>query len=367
MSQHYLMILRDRSTSEITAMMRDAHVPGLSVAVVRSDRVLLAEAYGWADLARQVPAAVTTSYLWFSMSKIATATAAMRLVDEGRLDLDAPVSEYVAGLRRPTGPQPTMRHLLTHTSGLGNPVPIRWVHPADEAGPDQDVMLHRLLRRRAFRHATGGRAHYSNVGYLAAGQVVAAVAGIPFQRYLVDAVLRPAGMTATGLTYGADRPRATGYVRAPRLADPLLRLMLPRGVLGGRHGSYRALRPFLVDGAGYGGLVGDVADAARLVRLHLGDGAIDGTRILSGPTARAMRRVVASGPAYQHAIGWFRRPTGDDEPYLEHFGAGAGFWNVMRIYPERDLGMVIMTNSTSTYRFDPLFAYLAGREWGPAT
>jgi CubicO group peptidase (beta-lactamase class C family) len=110
-----------------------------------------------------------------------------------------------------------------------------------------------------------------------------------------------------------------------------------------------------------------VADAARLVRLHLGDGAIDGNRVLSAPTARAMRRIVASGPAYQHAIGWFRRPTGNDEPYLEHFGAGAGFWNVMRIYPERDLGMVIMTNSTTTYRFDPLFAQLASGEWDPVT
>jgi CubicO group peptidase (beta-lactamase class C family) len=357
------MILRDRSTVEI--MMRDARVPGLSIAVVRSDRVLLTGAYGWADLARQVPAEVTTSYLWFSMTKIATATAAMRLVDEGRLDLDAPVGEYVGGLRRPTGPQPTMRHLLTHTSGLGNPVPIRWVHPDDEAGPDQDAMLGRLLRRRAFRHATGARAHYSNVGYLAAGQVIAAVAGVEFQRYLVDAVLRPTGMTTTGFMYGADGERATGYVRAPRVADPALRLMLPRGILGDRHGSYRALRPFLVDGAGYGGLVGNVAEAARLVRLHLGDGEVDGNRVLSAPTARAMRRIVASGRAYQHAIGWFRRPTGNEEPYLEHFGAGAGFWNVMRIYPERDLGMVIMTNSTTTYRFDPLFAHLARREWEP--
>ena len=89
---------------------------------------------------------------------------------------------------------------------------------------------------------------------------------------------------------------------------------------------------------------------------------VDGNRVLAAST-RAMRQIVAPGRAYQHAVGWFRRPNGTEEPYLEHFGAGAGFWNVMRIYPERDLGMVIMSNSTTTYRFDPFFADLASRSW----
>src|SRR5262249_30709600 len=175
-SHHVRMVLRDRSKLNdasdraaaatdaatdaarraLAAMIRDGAVPGMSFAVVRHDRVLFAEAFGWADLGRQLPAVPATSYLWFSMTKIATATAAMRLADEGRLDLDAPVSEAVDWLRRPEGVQPSMRQLLTHTSGLGNPVPIRWVHPAEHAGPDQETMLRRMFgRRRAFRYPTG--------------------------------------------------------------------------------------------------------------------------------------------------------------------------------------------------------------------
>jgi CubicO group peptidase (beta-lactamase class C family) len=345
-------------------MMQDAAVPGMSIAVVRHDRVLFAGGFGWADVAGRIPATPSTNYLWFSMSKIATATAAMRLADEGRLDLEAPVGDYVPWLRRPTGVQPTMRHLLTHTAGLGNPVPIRWVHPADCPDVNQEMMLHELLRRRrAFRDETGRGPRYSNVGYLAAAQVITAVTGTPFQHYLVDAVLRPAGMTATGFTYRPGIPAATGYIRAPRVTDPVLRLMLPPAVVGNRHGKYLALRPFLVDGAAYGGLVGDVLDAARLVRLHLGDGAIDGHRVLAPDTARAMRHIVATGTTFDHAVGWFRRPVGDGEPYLEHFGAGAGFWNVMRIYPEKNLGIVVMSNSTTSYRFQPVFARVAGLTW----
>jgi CubicO group peptidase (beta-lactamase class C family) len=349
----------------ITAMMQDAAVPGLSIAVVRDDRLVYADAFGWADLAARVPAATTTSYLWFSMSKIVTATAALRLADDGRLDLDAPLHEYVDHLRAPGDTQPTTRQLLTHTAGLANPLPIRWVHRAEDSGPDPDVLLRRLTgRRRTFRHQIGGPGRYTNIGYLAAAQVIAAAAGRPFTDYVREAVLEPAGMTATGFTYPPGAPAATGYLRAPRGAGPLVRGVLPHGIVGPRHGRYLALRPFLVDGAGYGGLVGNVLDAARFLRLHLGDGQIDGRRILSAETTRAMRRIQAQGKPFHHATGWFRRPVaGTTERYVEHFGAGAGFWNVMGLYPERNLGIVVMTNSTTSYRFDPLFHRLSRAPW----
>jgi CubicO group peptidase (beta-lactamase class C family) len=261
----------------ITAMMRDAAVPGLSIAVVRDDRLLYADAFGWANLATRTSATTATSYLWFSMSKIATATAAMRLADEGRLDLDAPLAEYVGYLRAPGDTQPTTRQLLTHTAGLPNPLPIRWVHAAADAGPGPEVLLRRFVgRRRTFRHQIGGPARYTNIGYLAAAQVIAAAAGRPFEEYVCTAVLEPAGMTATAFAYQPQAPAATGYLRAPRGTGLLLKMMLPKGIVGQRRGRYLGLGPFLVDGAGYGGLVGHVLDAGRFLRLHLGDGRIDG-------------------------------------------------------------------------------------------
>jgi CubicO group peptidase (beta-lactamase class C family) len=345
----------------ITAMMRDAAVPGLSIAAVRDDRLLYADAFGWANLATRTSTTTATSYLWFSMSKIVTATAAMRLADEGRLDLDAPLADYVGYLRAPGGTQPTTRQLLSHTAGLGNPLPIRWVHAAAEIGPDPEVLLRRFVgRRRTFRHQIGGPARYTNIGYLAAAQVIAAAAGRPFEEYVSTAVLEPAGMTATAFAYQPQAPAATGYLRAPRGTGLLLKMVLPNGIVGQRYEGYLGLRPFLVDGAGYGGLVGHVLDAGRFLRLHLGDGQIDGQRILSAETTRAMRRIVARGNAFDHATGWFRKPADSTDGYVEHFGAGAGFWNVMRLYPDRNLGIVVMTNSTTSYRFDRLFQLLTG-------
>ncbi|MET3952559.1 serine hydrolase domain-containing protein [Arthrobacter sp. UYEF36] len=351
-------------TEAVTTMMRRGGVPGLSMTVVNRDRVLLDAGYGLANRSAKTPATASTSYLWFSMSKIVTATAACRLVDDGRLDLKAPVDEYVDYLRVPGTTTPNVGQLLNHTAGFGNPMPIRWVHPAGADPPDPGVLLRRLMgRRRAYRYPAGQSARYSNVGYLAAGQVIAAASGMPFEAYVRRSVLGPVGMGHTGFRYQEGAVKSTGYVRAPRIADPLLRGLLPRGIAGERNGPYLSLNPFYVDGPAYGGLVGDVRDAGRFLRMHLRDGEIDGARVLSPGSARSMRTVDQAGKPFDHGTGWFRRPPKGSEPWVEHFGAGAGFWNVMRLYPGRGIGIVVMSNSTSMYDFEPLFALLASASW----
>lgn len=351
-------------TTAVTTMMRRGGVPGLSMAVVNRERTLLAAGYGLANRAANTTATASTSYLWFSMSKIVTATAALRLVDEGRLDLKAPVGEYVGYLHVPGTTTPSVGQLLNHTAGFGNPMPVRWVHPANAAPPDPGALLRRLMsRRRAYRYPPAQSARYSNIGYLAAGEVIAAAAGMPFEAYVRQSVLRPAGMEHTGFRHENGAGRATGYVKAPRIVDPLLRGLLPGGIAGDRHGPYLSLHPFYVDGPAYGGLVGDVLDAGRFLRLHLRDGEIDGVRILSAHTARRMRSIDQAGKPFDHGTGWFRRPTKTTGDWVEHFGAGAGFWNVMRLYPDRGLGVVVMSNSTRMYDFEPLFALLASASW----
>ncbi|GAA0966212.1 serine hydrolase domain-containing protein [Acrocarpospora macrocephala] len=341
----------------VTHVMRTSKIPGLSLAVTRHDRLLYAEGFGLADLAADRPATPDTSYLWFSLSKIVTATAVMRLADEGRLDLDAPVREYIAAYPAIT-PQPRVRQLLNHTAGLANPLPIRWVRPAT-TDDEPDAFLARVLRKYGKpRHPVGGSARYSNLGYLLAAEVVAAVTGRPFERYVTQAVLAPAGMSATGYQYAPEADMASGYVRGPRLLTTALSALLPPGIAGERYGRYLSLRPFLVTGAGYGGLVGNVVDAARLAALHLGDGAaINGQRLLSTQSAQAMRRIHARGEPFDHGIGWFRRPDhrGSRPEFVEHYGTGAGFWNGIRLYPDLDFAITVMTNTTHAYDIHTLF------------
>ncbi|WP_436058888.1 serine hydrolase domain-containing protein [Arthrobacter sp. LjRoot78] len=356
---------------------RRARVPGMSLAVVSRDRVLHTGGTGFADLEGHAPATADTVYPWFSMTKPVTATAALRLSDQGLLDLHAPVPEYLPWLRAPGPAQPTVWQLLSHSAGLGNPLPVTWIHPADAPGPEQEQMLRKLLaRRRAFRHRLGGTGHYSNVGYLVAAQIISQVSGEPFPSYVRREILAPLGMDSTGFAYLPGHSAAIGYVRIPRPLTPALAAILPPGTLGARHGGYSALNPFLVDGAGYGGLVGSVLDAAAFARLHLNDGLAvppgtagapavpQGHRILQEPTARAMRDIRVKGKQFDHSAGWFRKHTkGPHGSYVEHFGTGLGFWNIMRLYPERGRAIVLMSNSSTSYDYATLFSLILRVPW----
>ena len=344
------------------------NVPGLSVAIVKADRVVWKRGFGFAELATPAPATPATSYLWFSMTKIATATAVMRLTEGGKLDLDAPADEYYPGFKVVSQPAPvSVRHLLSHSSGLANPVPIRWVYPAAGPVPERRAFVANLLdKHRRLKFAPGGRASYSNLGYLVLGEVISEVSGTSYEEYLRDEIFSPLGMDRTGFAYQepAVDEAATGYQPLWRPLTPIFRAALPRGIVGPRQGRYVAFRPFYVKGPAYGGLVGGVDEAAQFVRLHLNGGEVDGTRLLSTESAAEMRRITPRGGKREFGLGWFRsheaakrRPA-----FVEHLGGGAGFWNVMRLYPEESLGVVMMGNTTS-YDHESILDAVLRVEW----
>ena len=354
----------ERLIASVQSTMSRHHIPGMSFAITSPKRLLFAAGFGYADITTGAPATESTQYLWFSLTKIATATAAMRLADDGVLDLGRPISDFVSGYRAGNGPSPTIRHLLNHTAGIASPIPIRWVRPADQPAPEPRAFLDGLLARHGTaKYPVGATARYSNLGYLILAEVIAQAADRPFTQYVEDAILRPLSMAQTGFSYPSEGDVAVGYVRAPRIANPLLRLMLPDGIVGRRSGRYTALNRFLVNGAGYGGLVGNVTDAARLAAMHLADGALDGNTVLRPDTARTMRDIAAPGKPFDLGLGWFRKPSARGTTAVEHLGAGGGFFNAMRLYPDLGLGIVAMANTTNAWDNAALFDSIARLDW----
>jgi CubicO group peptidase (beta-lactamase class C family) len=326
-------------------------VPGIAVVIVRPEGAPMTFAAGYADLARGVAASPQMVCPWFSMTKIVTASAAMRLADRGMLDLDEPVGRYVPqfGRLRPRShaERITARHLLTHSAGLANPIPVRWIHPADSPPVDQGTLLDKVVARNArLRFEPGTRSSYSNLGPLGLGLAMANLTGSSFNEIVQREVLSPLGMHDTAFAYTTGmRPRAaTGY--HPR--RNVTRLVLPKWVAGVPAGRWIALKPFLVDGQAYGGLVGSLDDAARFLGMHVQDGELEGTRVLEPETAQQMREIVVSGRRLDLGLGWFRPASSRnaDPSFVEHLGGGAGFYNVIRIYPARRLGIAVMGNVT---------------------
>jgi CubicO group peptidase (beta-lactamase class C family) len=335
-------------------------VPGIAIAVVDADGVRATAAHGFADVANRRPASIDMVCPWFSMTKIVTATVAMRCVDRGALELDEPVHTLVPQMARLTPKSRaetiTARHLLSHTAGIANPIPVKWIHPADQPGPDPVTLLDRLLAAHPkLAFDPGERSSYSNLGTLVLGQVLATITGTADVDLAQREVLDPLGMTRSGYRYtpAMETAAATGY--HPRRSP--MRLLLPRWVLGPTTGRWVSFRRFLLDGSSYGGLVGPVADAARFLQMHLRDGQIEGTRLITADSARAMRDIKARGRRYDLGLGWFRpaKQRGADPPFVEHLGGGAGFFNVIRIYPTRGVGIAVM-GSTTTYDIDRVAA-----------
>jgi CubicO group peptidase (beta-lactamase class C family) len=351
----------------LDAEVRRGRVPGISAAVVQGDHVVWTGAAGTADLGHRTPMSSDAVCNWFSMTKIATATAAVQLGDDGALDLQAPVSQYLPYFA-PVSPGGEVRvvHLLNHSSGLANPIPVRWVHVSGTSGPaPRDFFVRLLAKHRKLQFPPGERAAYTNIGYLALGEVIAAVTGGEYTDQVRRRVLEPLGMAATDFDYTASTtPRAAvGYQRLPRGLRPLLRVMLPAGIVGRRAGRFVGFEPFVLDGAAYGGLVGSSPDAARFAAAHLGQGAFEGARVLAADSAARMQRIETSGRPYDVGLGWFRPHGATDTPsFVEHLGGGAGFFNVMRLYPERAVGVVVMGNATK-YNVDGVAAGLARLAW----
>jgi CubicO group peptidase (beta-lactamase class C family) len=287
----------------------------------------------------------------------------------GKLKLDDSVGTYVPNF--PSGPNSTVvtiRQLLNHSSGLPNPMPIRWVHPASEDRPNPTSFLKPLsAEHRKLKSNPGEKASYSNIGYVALGAVVSAAAGVPYEDYVRERILKPLGMQHTDFRYTREMlpDAATGYQKRwswMAMLVPFLRI--PKGVLDGRIGPYRAFNRFYVDGSSYGGLVGPVRDAARFVQAHLNGGRVDGAQALSSDSVEAMQRISARGGRIDVGLGWFRGHSDAVEayPYLEQLGGGAGFFNDMRIYPDNSFGIVGTGNSTS-YDIERVIAAVNRVDW----
>jgi CubicO group peptidase (beta-lactamase class C family) len=238
----------------LSARTETGAVPGLSVSVVKSDRMVWAKGFGFADLATSSPATPQTNYLWFSMTKIVTATAVLRLAESGKLDLDAPADEYFRGLKVVSQPVPvTVRQLLNHSSGLANPLPIRWVRPADAPDPDRSAFVRRLLaKHRRLKSVPGERASYSNLGYLVLGEVISEVTGASYEEYVCGEILSPRdGPHRLHLPRAARRRRCRHGLPAPVAT---FHSALQGSVAEGRGwspaGKVRRVQSFLCQGTG---------------------------------------------------------------------------------------------------------------------
>ncbi len=331
----------------LAADLERAGVPGAALAVVDRAGTVATAAYGLADVAAGEAVTAETVFHLYSATKLYTAAAVVLLAEQGRLGLDDPVTDHLdgLGLDHPV----TIRHLLTHTSGLPDTLKaFVAIHFPEDPAPSTAEALgpYRLTKGKA----PGGEVAYRNVNFALLGEVISVVSGQSYETFVTSALLAPLGSGAR-FSYDDDqRARAaTGHLGRwdpMRAALPLL-LRGTRGRLAQRPvGGVVGLNEFDLDSAAIGGLVGAVGDFVPFLQefLRQDDGVLpraarDKMLTVQGEGAAGIASTVGTG------LGW-KAGEVDGVRFWNHEGGGPGFATETRLYPDAGLGIVLLMNRT---------------------
>ncbi len=297
--------------------------PGCVVVLGRSDGVVFRRAYGLRAVEPEPERmSADTIFDLASLSKaVATTTAVMWLVEHGEIELDARASRYLPELTGGGRERITVRNLMTHTAGLPPVDALR------DYGEDREENLRRILET-PLEAPPGARARYSDLSFIILGALVERVSGERLDAFCASRVFAPLAMTDTRYTPPASLlPRIAPTERAERRGNVIVRGVVhdPRAYrLGGVSGN--------------AGLFSTADDLSRFARMILSEGELDGARILSAATVRAM---ITRQPGVDRALGWdMGHATLSDRAFGHGGFTGTSLW----IDPSRDLFVLLLSN-----------------------
>ena len=302
----------------IKSEMEKRKIPGLSIAVMKNGEIVKAQGYGFSNMEHQVPAKPETIYQSGSVGKQFTATGVMMLVEEGKVNLDDPITKYF-----PEGPEAwkkvKVRHLLSHTGGISNKL-------YDQMNMREDITEDEILKKIAalpLDFTPGEKWNYSNPGYVLLGILIHRVSGKFYGDFLQERIFKPLGMNTTRIINEADiiPNRAAGYV-------------LDKDVVKNQNW----VAP-MINTTADGSLYFTVLDMAKW------DAALYTNKLVKPETLAQMwtSTKLNSGKLEDYGFGW-----GFDEirkhKIISHGGSWQGFTTYIARYVDDKLTIVVLTN-----------------------
>lgn len=308
----------------------DLRLPGLALGIVQDSEILLRQGYG-----KISPAVVSgdTPFIVGSLSKSFTATALLQLSEAGKLDLDAPIQQYIPwfciGSDNQASAQITTRHLLTHTSGLSRFIGRQLLGNSKNVGMEQRV---RELRKTRLVHPVGTTFEYSNTNYLIAGLLIEIVSGESYGSYIRRHLFEPLGMHHS---YTDEyEAKADGLATGHRW---WFGLPMPSQV------------PYLSDALPAAFLISSAHDLAIWLLFHLGDGRTkEGTALLSPQSMEDLHQpYITAGAHSSYTLGAWRVEHLRTETIWRHGGEVANYLAEMVVVPSQHLGVVVLMDCSN--------------------
>ncbi|MEM6997037.1 MAG: serine hydrolase domain-containing protein [Myxococcota bacterium] len=307
------------------------HVPGMSLAVVKDDRVVFAHGFGFADVADERAADEETLYAIGSSSKAFTSALVGTFVDEGKLAWDDPIEKHVPEMKlkvRRTDREPTLRDAMCHRTGFTR-MGVLWAG----GGVTREVMF--ATASKAEPWADYGKTFlYNNVVYATGGEAAARAGGKSWAALIEERFFEPLNMASSSTSIKAldgDARRAQGYN------------------YNDTSGEFEPVPMRNLDIIGPAGSINsNVVDMAQWLRLQLGKGEVDGTRVISEERlADTWTPQIEVGGGAKYGLGWFVRDW-KGHRVVEHGGNIDGFSAAVALMPDDGLGFVLLTNVGGT-------------------
>ena len=320
---------QEKLSEFVQSAAKEFDIPGVAVGLLIDGQEIYAS-HGVTSVDNPLPVDERTLFHQASVTKTFTATALMRLVAEGKVDLDAPVRRYVPELEladEAAAARITVLNLLNHTAGLD------WnlIDTSEEDGSLAGFVA--KLNELPLIAAPGARASYSQAGYNLAGRIIEKVTGLSFEKAVAALILEPIGLSNTffGLDDIVIRRFAVGHNRGE---SGTLRLAQPwSSWRAGARGNYPG-----------GGIASSVSDLLRWARFHLGtgDGVLSAEALLQMRQQTVELRASTLGDGF--GICWFLNDVGGVRT-IGHGGSGNGQFAELLIVPERNFAVVSLANA----------------------
>lgn len=308
------VIHADAIDNYVASEMKRQQIPGVALAVIQNGKTVKLKTYGVSNLELNTPVKPTTVFKIGSLSKQFIATATLLLADEGKLRIEDTVSQYLDDAPASWNAI-TVKHLLTHTSGLPRESP-----GFDPLKAQTNAAMIRAAYGVAFRFQPGEKFEYCNLGYFILAEIVEKVSGTPWPTFVSERIFEPLGMTSSRLAdESAIVPeRASGYV----LLD----------------GNRKHSRPLLaVRPSG--------AFASSLNDLIKWNSALDARRVLRSSTWEQAwsQSALKDGTQVPYGFGWFVENAGPHH-VVQHSGAIYGFTAQYSRFDEQGLRIIVLAN-----------------------
>jgi CubicO group peptidase (beta-lactamase class C family)/D-alanyl-D-alanine dipeptidase len=323
----------------IAAEVSDKRLPALSIALVDDQRIVWARGFGLADPEANTPATADTLYRVGSVSKLFTDIAIMQLVEQGAIDIDASVTDYLPDFKPANSfNKPiTLRQMMAHRSGLVREPPVG--HYFDDTNPGLAKMVE-SLNRTALVYEPGTRTKYSNAAVATVGYVLQRKTGVPFEKWVQEKVLTPLGMKQSSFT-----------------TTPEVSKQLAKAVMWTYHGREFPAPTFELGEAPAGCMYSSANDLARFLTVLFNDGKTPAGRLLKPETLRQMLTPQFAKEGDKTGFGIaFSLGELDGHKRVGHGGAIYGFATDLAFLPEEKLGVVVIASRDVA---NPLVARIA--------